>query len=198
VYDKFKLNFRKFVQDMSCTQTFEKNLIMQKPSFLKINIALSLMVAVVLLTGCPYSSSVPVDDGSVKIPAMLEGKWISTADLESENPSYFVITITDKFHALATKLEYSSSDSSYAPTNYELTLSDVDGEIFMNAKEQSGSNYNLYKFSVDETKNEIYTTELSDYIKETFSSSKELKSFISKNKGNSYFYTNTSENYVRK
>ena len=166
--------------------------------FQKILASAGLFVFILLLTGCPYSSSVPIDEGTVKISDLLPGKWISTADLESENPTYFEISKDDKFHATAHKMEFSSSDSTYGETVYHLTFSDVNGETFMNAIEEGGSTYNLYKFSFDEKSGEISTSEVTDYIKETFSTSKELKDFIAKNKGNSYFYTNTTETYVRR
>ena len=166
--------------------------------FQKILASASLFVFVLLLTGCPYSSSVPIDEGTVKVSDQLAGKWMSTADMESENPTYFEISKDDKFHATARKMEFSSSDSTYTATVYKLTFSDVNGETFMNAIEVDGSTYNLYKFSFDEKSGEINTSEVSDYIKETFSTSKELKDFIAKNKGNSYFFTNTIETYVRK
>jgi len=166
--------------------------------FQKILASAGLFVFILLLTGCPYSSSVPIDEGTVKISDLLPGKWISTTDMESENPTYFEISKDDKFHATARKMEFSSSDSTYGETIYHLTFSDVNGETFMNAIEEGGAAYNLYKFTFDEKSGEISTSEVTDYIKETFSTSKELKDFIAKNKGNSYFFTNTSETYVRK
>ncbi len=68
----------------------------------------------------------------------------------------------------------------------------------MNAKEAGSDTYSLYNFNFDEKTGEIATSEVTDYIKETFSSSKDLKEFIAKNKSNSYFYTNTTDNYIRK
>lgn len=35
----------------------------------------SLLAATILLTGCPYSSDTPVDQGSFPVPAWLAGKW---------------------------------------------------------------------------------------------------------------------------
>jgi len=166
--------------------------------FQKLVTSTSLMVFVILLTGCPFTSSVPIDEGTVKIASGLEGQWVSTADMESENPTYYIIFKDDKFHATAKKMEFSSEDSTYTETVYHLTFSDVSGDTFMNAIEEEGTTYNLYKFSFDEKANEIYTSEVTDYIKETFSTSKELKDFIAKNKANSYFYTNTNETYIRK
>jgi len=166
--------------------------------FQRILASVSLLAFIVLFSGCPFSSSVPIDEGTVKVSDQLSGKWMSNADMESENPTYFEISKDDKFHATARKMEFSSSDSVYSETLYHLTFSDVNGETFMNAIEEEGSTYNLYKFSFDEKSGEITTSEVTDYIKETFNTSKELKEFIAKNKGNSYFFTNTIETYIRK
>ncbi len=166
--------------------------------FQKALTSIGLFAIVVLLTGCPFSSSVPIDEGTVAVSPGVVGKWVSKADSEAENPSYYIVSMDDKFHATAKKMEFSSTDSTWAETTYHLTFSDVKGDIFMNAMEDEGTNYNLFKFNYDEKAGEIYTSEVTDYIKETFSSSKDLKDFIAKNKSNSYFYTNTSETYVRK
>ena len=166
--------------------------------FQKVSATFGLITIVVLLAGCPYSSSVPIDEGTVKVSSDLVGEWISPGDKEAENPTYFIVSKDDKFRATAKKMEYSSSDSSYSETIYHLTFSDVNGETFMNALEEEGTTYSLYKFSFDEKSGEIQTSEVTDYIKETFTTSAELKDFISKNKSNSYFFTNTSDKYVRK
>lgn len=166
--------------------------------FQKIISSVSIVLFVVLLSGCPFSSSVPIDEGTIKVSDNLAGKWMSAADKESENPTYYDVTRDDKFHATAKKMEFSSSDSTYNSTVYHLTFSDVEGETFMNALEEGGSTYYLYKFYFDEKTGEISTSEITDYIKESFNSSQELKSFIAANKQNSYFYTNTDEIYVRK
>lgn len=166
--------------------------------FQKASATFGLITIVVLLAGCPYSSSVPIDEGTVKVSSDLVGEWISPGDKEAENPTYFIVSKDDKFRATAKKMEYSSSDSSYSETIYHLTFSDVNGETFMNALEEEGTTYSLYKFSFDEKTGEIQTSEVTDYIKETFTTSAELKDFISKNKSNSYFFTNTSDKYVRK
>jgi hypothetical protein len=164
----------------------------------KVIASLGLIAVVILFAGCPYSSVVPIDEGTVKINDKLVGQWISIADTGTINPTYFVITKDDKFHATAIKKEFSSADSTYSETKFHLTFSDVNGETFMNAMEDEGSAYSLYKFSYDEKSGKVNTSEVTDYIKESFNSSAELKAFIAKNKSNSYFFTNTSDTYVRK
>jgi hypothetical protein len=164
----------------------------------KVVVSTGLIAFVVLLTGCPFSSSVPIDEGSVKVSPALAGEWVSVADTGAENPTYYIITKDDTYKATAKKMEFSSSDSVYSATVYHLTFSDVKGDTFMNAMEDGGNMYSLFKFSFNEKADEIVTSEVSDYIKETFNSTDELKDFIAKNKSNSYFYTNTTETYIRK
>jgi len=166
--------------------------------FRKVFVSSGFIAIVVFLTGCPYSSSVPIDEGTVSISPALTGEWISATDKETVNPTYYVIIKDDKLHATAKKMEFSSADSTYNTTIYHLTFSDVKGETFMNAMEDGGNTYSLYKFKLDEKTAEINTTEVSDYIKETFTNSTELKDFIAKNKSNSYFFTNTYDTYIRK
>jgi hypothetical protein len=164
----------------------------------KVVVSACLFGFVLLLTGCPFSSSVPIDEGTVKVSSALAGEWVSVADTGAENPTYYIISKDDTYKATAKKMEFSSSDSIYNATVYHLTFSDVKGDTFMNALEDGGNTYFLFKFDFNEKTNEIVTSEVTDYIKETFNSSEELKDFIAKNKLNSYFYTNTTETYIRK
>lgn len=164
----------------------------------KVVVSACLIGFVVLLTGCPFSSNVPIDEGTVKVSPALAGEWISVADTGAENPTYYIITKDDTYKATVKKMEFSSTDSIYNATVYHLTFSDVKGDTFMNALEEGGNTYSLFKFNFNEKADEIVTSEVSDYIKETFNSSEELKDFIAKNKSNSYFYTNSTETYIRK
>ncbi len=152
----------------------------------------------VLLTACPYSSNVPIDEGTVKIDSKVEGKWMLQTDAESEFPSYFDISFDDSYHVTAKKMEYSEMDESYSETVYKLTFSDVDGETFMNAIEEEGVVYNIYKFDYNTDTDDITLTEVTEYIKETFENSNDLKKFVSENKVHSFFYSNSNELYIRK
>jgi len=166
--------------------------------FQKVISVLCLFGLLMLIAGCPYSSTVPIDEGTARVPSGLEGQWIKVSDKESENPPYFEIRKEDKTNATALKYEFSSEDSIYESTTYHLTFSDVTGDVFMNVIEEGGSSYSLFKFVYDEKAAEITTYEVTDYIKESFNTSAELKSFIAKNKDVGYFYTNTVDTYVRK
>lgn len=160
----------------------------------------SLLLAgfLMLFSGCPYSSSVPVDEGTINVPKYLVGEWIKSSDSDSENPTVYSVTKTDSKHASMNKIEYSSSDESYDTTVYELTFSDVKGDLFMNALEKDGYSYYIYRVKYSETSQTFTTEEVTDYITETFNTSEELKQFIAANKHLSFFFTNTPSDYVKK
>lgn len=167
----------------------------------RINKALSvfaLLGIVLLLSGCPYSGSVPIDNGTVMIPDNLSGLWIKPSDRNEDKPTTYLIKKTDKFHATASKIEYLDDEAEYDTTMYNLTLSDVSGDIFLNLREFGTTTYYYYKFLYDDKSKEVSLSGVSDYIKETFDSSSALKDFIARNKSLSFFYTNSTEKYVLK
>lgn len=162
----------------------------------KTGISMLLMGFVVLLSGCPFSGSVPIDAGTVAIGDQLNGEWIKPGDLTEENPTTYIIRQgDDKYHAVAEKSEFSTEDADYNTTVYNLTFSDVSGETFMSAQEAGTSTYYYYKFAFDKETKQISITEVSDYIKETFTTSDELKKFITTYKSLSFFFTNTTDTY---
>jgi hypothetical protein len=155
-------------------------------------------VGMFILTGCPFGCYVPIDDGTAVFSSKLAGTWISTAESESENPTYFEISLIDNYHASAKKMEYDTYSLEYAETNYFLTLSDVDGDTFLNAIEDGGDTYYLYLMQYNLVTDQINTYEVTDYIRETFNTSEELKAFVAENKSKSFFYTSTDETFTRK
>ncbi|HNX43187.1 MAG TPA: hypothetical protein PLJ84_00060 [Bacteroidales bacterium] len=162
----------------------------------KTGISMLLMGFVVLFSGCPFSGSVPIDNGTVAIADQLNGEWIKPTDLTEENPTTYMIRQgDDKYHAVAEKSEYSTDDAEYNTTVYNLTFSNVSGETFMSAQEAGTTTYYYYKFAFNKETKEISITEVSDYIKETFNTSEELKSFIANYKQLSFFFTNTTDTY---
>lgn len=151
----------------------------------------------VLLTGCPFYSDVPIDDGTVKIPAMMAGKWVAKSEKPDKPNKYFEISITSDFRCLAKEFEFSDKDSVYKETDFEVTLSDVDNEIFLNVYDVELGGYYLYKIEFDNAKNEMTLYEVTEYIKEKFDTSPQLKSFVVAGKKNSYFFSNAEETYTR-
>jgi hypothetical protein len=52
---------------------------------------LSFAALACILIGCPYTSSVPIDEPNVKVDKKLIGKWIKTSDLLAETPGFYEI-----------------------------------------------------------------------------------------------------------
>lgn len=171
---------------------------MKTTSFTKAIVPVCLLTFMLLLTACPYSSTVPVDNGSAAVSAAIAGEWVSASDKDAENPKYYKITVTDKSHATVAEYEYSSDEGEYSKTSYEMIFSDVKGDTFLNIKKDGDSSFSIYRFTFNEKSNELNLSEVTPYIREKFSTSAELKKFIARNKTNSYFFTDEEQRYVRK
>ena len=143
------------------------------------------------LWGCPYESEVGIDSGpSVKIDARLLGTWKSKGSSDDK----FVCT---KASDLTYKIEEVKKDGKN--TIYSAFLSDVNGTTFMNAKEQGdglSTNYYLYKVVVNSASS-VTLVPVTENITEKFSSSAELKQFIEKNMGLSFFYDKSVDEYTK-
>jgi hypothetical protein len=159
--------------------------------------SIALLGIIILLSGCPFSGSVPIDEGTVPIPGKMLGTWIKVSDTSEANPTTFSITLEDKYHAEVSKFEPGTEDTEDHLTYYRVSLSDVDGDIFMNVQENGSTSYYYYKYTYDANNDQMNLYEVSDYIKETFDTSKSLKGFIAKNKSLSFFFTNTTDTYLR-
>lgn len=160
--------------------------------------SIALFGIVILLSGCPFSGSVPIDNGTVPIPDKLLGTWVKVSDTTETDPTTFSVTLKDKYHATVSKFEPGTEDTDDHLTYYEITLSDVEGDVFMNVQEAGSTSYYYYKYSYDANIDQLNLYEVSDYIKETFDTSKSLKGFIAKNKSLSFFFTNSTDTYIRK
>jgi len=154
-----------------------------------------LAMAVVILTACPYASTVPIDTPSVKVQNTLMGKWIKAGDESNTNPNYFVITKNDDFKYKIIKNEYNSYDSAYKATIYISHISKIDNIQFMNMQQDGSGDYYLYK--IDLAQNEFSLFEITDNIDEKFSNPAELKAFVKKNMYLSFFYNKDEEKYTR-
>lgn len=146
-----------------------------------------------ILTGCPYKSEVPIDEGQVKINAALIGKWAEEDKAAEENPTYFEITKIDDYKYMVVNNEYSSYDSTYTKTNYIAHLSVMEGLTFLNMLHDGF--YHLHKVVLSEDHFTLF--EVTDNIDETFDSAEELKAFVQKYMHLSFFYNKDEKKYVR-
>ncbi len=158
-------------------------------------ILMSLISAMLILTACPYQSSVPISEANQKLDKKLMGKWIKESDMEAENPEYFEIQPVDKFKFNIVKFEYQTSDSTYKETKYLTHITKIDNNVFLNMQENGAGDYFLYKIDLQGDKFVLY--EITDNIDEKFNTSAELYDFVKKNMNLSFFYNKDETTYIR-
>jgi len=143
------------------------------------------------LWGCPYESEVAIDASpAVKIDARLLGTW-----KPKSGDSKFVVTkATDNTYRIEEKKKEEKSNY------YSAFLSDVNGTIFLNAKEEGdqamSTNYYLYKVVLNGSSNvKLYS--VTENITEKFATSAELKAYIQKYMGLSFFFDKSTDDYTK-
>jgi hypothetical protein len=162
----------------------------------KLIIPFVLMAAMIILfTACPYSSSVPIDNPSVKVDRNLLGKWVKSSDQTTEHPTFFVIDQLDNFKYNIVKNEYNSSDSTYTKTAYVAYISKIDNLSFLNMQQDGKGDYYLHR--IDLGNGEFSFFEVTDNIDEKFTTSEELKAFVKKYMNLSFFYNKDEEKYKK-
>lgn len=155
---------------------------------------LTLLFTLIVLTGCPYSSKVPITKAKEKMPKSLYGEWSKVES--SDHPAYVSIEPDEGNWNTITKFAWNTDSSKYAiEESYTTHVSIVDGTLFLNMK-KDGS-FLLYKVEMS-NKNAFALFEVTDNIDEQFNSSEELYGFVKKYKDLSFFYNKDEENYTRK
>ena len=162
----------------------------------KIGLWSALAGMTLLLTACPYASSVPIAAPSEVVSKTLFGKWIAAADMEYDDPTYYSIGKYDEKRYEVVEFVYSSYDKKYTKTTYLMHESPVNGKTFMNVQEITGGDYNLYMMEIGA--DEFTLFEISENVDEKFSNSVDLLAFIEKNMNLSFFYTTGERKFVRK
>ncbi len=151
-----------------------------------------LMIAVsIIMAGCPYESTYPIDKPSIKIQPEIIGEWRDTLN----NKTYKVIQ-QDEFTFRIEKAKDLSDDAEY----YSAYKSIVNGSTFLNIwkiqPEDSIRKYFFHKMDLL-SNGSIKLSEVTDNIRERFNSSAELKKFIAGNMHNSYFFGKEELNLIR-
>lgn len=159
-----------------------------KKFFLQLGLMAGLMI---VLQGCPYGTEVAIDEPSVKIDDKLLGKW------EAKNSGDYTYTVTkkDDFNYKFEKKGKTSTDASM----YTGFLSVIDGVKFMNIYEDAASpkTYYLYKLEMSGSGAKATLVPVTENITEKFENSADLKAFIKKYMGLSFFYAKDKEEYFR-
>jgi hypothetical protein len=159
-------------------------------------IMLALML--VILTACPYTSSVPVSQSSEKLEKKLFGKWVKASDADADFPEYYQISEQDKFRYRIEKNEYNTTDSIYDKTVYVSHTTTLGGIVFINMQKDGEGDFYIHRIDLSEDKESFVLFEVTDNIDEKFSSSAELKAFVDKYKELSFFYNSEEKTYTKK
>lgn len=150
---------------------------------------LSFLPIVLLLTACPYESSVPITSADKPIDQNLLGKWVKSDEVTNEYPSeYYQINDLGGTLYEVLKYSFSSEDSTYSSETYishiSILIKDGKAYRFLNMK-KSGS---YYLHRVDLSVDEFVLYEVTDNIDDRFNTSEELKDFVKANMHLSFFY----------
>ena len=159
-----------------------------------------LIVLTILLvcTACPYESPVPISKQGDTFLEELVGKW----QREEENQNYYLVNALDKKSYKIVENAYNEETESFDVTLYKGYITKIKDSYFFNVtqykpNEETASadeimisaapSYYLYKIEIV-NKGSFKLKPLSNYIKEEFSKSKDLESFVEKNMHLSFFY----------
>jgi hypothetical protein len=167
---------------------------MNKVNFFRIG---GLFAMMTLLTACPYQSKVPISEATEKINKDLLGEWISTSELDFDNPTYYEIKKYNKVKYEVLENSYSVYDSLYSTKIYLMHASVVQNKTFMNVEDiEAADGFYLYKMEFENDKFTLF--ELTDDIDEQFDSSADLRAFIEKNMHLSFFYVKGETEFIKK
>jgi hypothetical protein len=151
----------------------------------------NLLLVWALCTGCPYESAVPIDAPTVAINPQLLGRWRTNPEaqelIEVARADAFTYRVTE----VATKV-----DSTTERKHYLGHVSLVDGVQFVNLqavasdpRPADSTTYMLFKLEV-RGKDQFVLSPVSEYVRERFKTSAELKAFVKKHLRLSFFYEN--------
>lgn len=150
-----------------------------------------LVICAFFFLGCPYGSEVPIDSTpEAPIIKDLIGTW---AESDSASKRYVIKSENDFVYTIEEFQKDSKSGKYDQVTAYSAYLSNINSTFFLNVKEKEGSNNifytsNYYFYKLQVFKDSVILTPVTEYIRETFSNSVDLKSYFNANMNNSYFY----------
>lgn len=147
----------------------------------------------VIFTGCPYESDVPITEPYIQYPESLIGIYVNdsayTSDVEISR--YYEITKFSSYEFKVTEFSDGERKSYYIGH-----FTDLNGTFFLNLIDPESMKYKLYKYEITPDNMFVTLFPVTDYIKETFESSADLKAYIEKYMQLSFFYS-APEYYVK-
>jgi hypothetical protein len=161
--------------------------------------SLLVLPLIVLLTACPYESTVPITEANSPIDKALIGNWFKEGEQEAEYPSeyYQIKSMSPQLYTVV-KLELNSEDNTYTEDSYVSHLSvlkGADGKDYKFLNMKKDGNYYLHK--IDLSADQFVLYEVTDNIDEKFSSSAELMAFVKKHMHLSFFYNKDEVTYYK-
>jgi hypothetical protein len=149
-----------------------------------------------IMTACPYSSTVPIDNPTIKVSDRLLGKWTENSEF-NDNPDYFIFRIKDELRYILEEYAYDSEVETYTKNNEYVGHVTILGNMeFFNLWKEDEGKYYFYRLEYLNT-DEFIMHEVTDNITEEFYNSNELKAFFNKNKDLSFFYNRDAKRYYR-
>lgn len=150
-----------------------------------------------LLWGCPYDSEVPISEPSMTVYKEWYGLW----KIPGEEKSYASMTRYSKVDSLHYRVVYNtwtSEQGSYMTKHFKAHLSRVNGSLFINIQPEMklGGNYYLFGIRGNAAADTIRLRPLNEEIKEKFSNSDSLRSWLGANMDRKDFFED-EEVFVR-
>ena len=154
----------------------------------------SIMMIYLLITACPYESSVPLTVPSEILMPELLGKWV----VHDGKGNHVVINKLNTNQYQINDFKFDNDKREYISENYRAHSSTIDDEIFLNVSPAPKissvdihgiklESYFLYKIKFQGT-DSLLLVEVSQYIREQFINSVELEAFVKKYKDLSFFF----------
>ncbi len=161
---------------------------------MKKHIYLLLLPLTFLLTGCPLTSDYPIDAPSIKVNIAYLGKWQDAtggSDFSEEKIIYSVTKKSEYLYGLETS-SFDYDDEGILleyKTFYEAHFSKIGTTDFINIKDLTDGMEQYMIYKVEIAGDNCILTEVSGCISQEFSSSADLKTFLTKHINNELLFT---------
>lgn len=150
----------------------------------------------VILTGCPYSSEIPLSSINSKLNEGFVGKW----ELSGSPDNYVTVKKIGSGELSVIKFEPGYDGAEGTSTPYIGNLTEIKGALFLSIREESDdasfATYYFYRVN-REGANKITVQSVTPNIDEKFTSGSEMTTFFGNNMQHSFFYESNDETYYK-
>jgi hypothetical protein len=151
----------------------------------------SILFAILFIcTACPYESATPIDIPKFPIDENLIGKWEEKGkDKSDKGKNFYDMQKLDNQRYSLIENTLNENAETFTQKEFIAYISQVDGQNFLNIQAKKKlQTFMLYKIDFSADKKQLTLLPLSEYIREKFNNSKDLREFISTHKHLSFFY----------